>query len=189
MSIKKGKRWKYPNQGVIARCDPDGSNFEVYCAGLRNTHEFVFDEYGNLISEDNDGDHEKERERLVYLINGSDSGWRTNWQFGKYTDPDNNSYKVWMDEKMSVPHWDGQAAYFLPPITNYVNGPTGMVYNPGTALSEKYYKHFFISEFRGTPAASPIHAFTLKPKGASFELDTTFEVAKGLLPTGLGFWT
>ena len=184
---KKGKRWKYPNQGVIARCDPDGSNFEVYCAGLRNTHEFVFDEFGNLISEDNDGDHEGERERLVYLINGSDSGWRTNWQFGKYTDPDNNSYKVWMDEKMSVPHWDGQAAYFLPPITNYVNGPTGMVYNPGTALSEKWYKHFFISEFRGTPAASPIHAFTLKPKGASFELDTTFEVAKGLLPTGLDF--
>ena len=184
---KDGKRWKYPNQGVIVRCDPDGSNFEVYCAGLRNTHEFVFDEYGNLISEDNDGDHKGERERLVYLINGSDTGWRINWQFGKYTDPNNNGYKVWMDEKMSVPRWDGQAAYFLPPIINYVNGPTGMVYNPGTALSEKYRNHFFISEFRGTPAHSPIHAFTLKPKGASFELDTTFEVAKGLLPTGLDF--
>ena len=109
------KNWKYPNQGVIVRCDPDGSNFEVFARGLRNTHEFVFDQFGNLITEDNDGDHQGERERLVYVTNGSDGGWRTNWQFGKYTDPDNNGYKVWMDEKMHVPHWDGQAAYFLPP--------------------------------------------------------------------------
>ncbi len=182
-----GKRWKYPNQGAIVRSDPDGSNFEVYAAGLRNTHEFVFDKYGNLITEDNDGDHQGERERLVYLINGSDSGWRINWQFGKYTDPDNNKYKVWMDERMSVPRWDGQAAWFLPPIVNYVNGPTGMVYNPGTALSPEWEDHFFIAEFRGTPARSPIHAFTLKPDGAGFALDTTMIIAKGLLPTGLDF--
>lgn len=184
---KTGKQWKYPNEGVIVRSEPDGSDFEVYASGLRNTHEFVFDQYGNLISEDNDGDHEGERERLVYLIDGSDTGWRTNWQFGKYTDPDNNRYKVWMDEKMSIPRWDGQAAYILPTIANYVNGPTGMVYNPGTALGEKWYNHFFIAEFRGSPANSPIHAFTLKPKGASFELDKTEEVVKGLLPTGMDF--
>jgi putative membrane-bound dehydrogenase-like protein len=184
---QNGKRWKYPNQGAIVRSDPDGSNFEVFAAGLRNTHEFTFDKHGNLISEDNDGDHQGERERLVYLINGSDSGWRINWQFGKYTDPDNNRYKVWMDERMSVPRWDGQAAWFLPPITNYVNGPTGFVYNPGTALSPQWYDHFFVAEFRGTPANSPIHAFKLKNDGAGFALDTTMIVAKGLLPTGIDF--
>ncbi len=184
---KNNKQWKYPNRGVVVRADPDGSNFEVYAMGVRNTHEFVFDKYGNLISEDNDGDHAGERERLVYLINGSDTGWRINWQFGKYTDPDNNGYKVWMNEKMHVPHWEGQAAYFLPPIANYVNGPTGMVYNPGTALGPEWQDHFFISEFRGTASASPIHAFTLKPKGASFELNETKAIAKGLLPTGIEF--
>ena len=180
-----GRRWKYPNQGVVVRADRDGSNFEVFCAGVRNTHEFVFDKYGNLITEDNDGDHQGERERLVYLVDGSDSGWRTNWQFGKYTDPKNNSYKVWMDEKMSIPRWEGQAAYFIPPIQNYVNGPTGMVYNPGTALGPQWYEHFFIAEFRGSPANSPIHAFKMKPNGASFELDTTMIVVQGSLPTGL----
>ena len=184
---KDGKQWKYPNQGVIVRCETDGSNFEVFSAGHRNTHEFVFDKYGNLISEDNDGDHKGERERLVYIVNGHDSGWRINWQFGKYTDPKNNDYKVWMDEKMSVPRWDGQAAYIIPPIVNYVNGPTGMVYNPGTALGDKWKDHFFIAEFRGTPANSPVHAFTLKPDGAGFALDQTTEVVKGLLPTGLDF--
>ncbi|MEM6699711.1 MAG: heme-binding protein, partial [Bacteroidota bacterium] len=184
---KEGKQWKYPNQGVIARCEPDGSNFEIYSAGLRNTHEFTFDKYGNLITEDNDGDHQGERERLVYLINGSDCGWRINWQFGKYTDPDNNDYKVWMDERLNVPRWDEQAAYILPPIINYVNGPTGFVYNPGTALGEAWKDHFFVAEFRGTPARSPIHAFTLKPDGAGFALDETQIIAKGMLPTGLDF--
>ena len=184
---KEGKNWKYPNQGVIVRCETDGSQFEVYSAGLRNTHEFVFDEYGNLITEDNDGDHKGERERLLYLINGSETAWRINWQFGKYTAADNNNYKVWIDEKMGVPHWEGQAAYFLPPIVNYVNGPTGFVYNPGTALSPEWYGHFFVAEFRGSPANSPIHAFTLRPKGASFELASTKEIVRGLLPTGLDF--
>ncbi|MEM8526491.1 MAG: HEAT repeat domain-containing protein [Bacteroidota bacterium] len=182
-----GKQWKYPNQGVIARCEPDGSNFEIYSAGLRNTHEFTFDKYGNLITEDNDGDHQGERERLVYLINGSDCGWRINWQFGKYTDPDNNDYKVWMDEGLHIPRWEEQAAYILPPIINYVNGPTGFVYNPGTALGEEWNDHFFVAEFRGTPANSPIHAFTLKPDGAGFALDQTQIIAKGMLPTGLDF--
>lgn len=182
-----GKRHEYPNEGVIVRADRDGSHFEVFAHGLRNTHEFVFDEMGNLITEDNDGDQKGERERLTYLIDGSDSGWRINWQFGKYTDPLNNTYRVWTDEKMHLPRWDGQAAYFLPPITNYVNGPTGLVYNPGTALSPQWYQHFFIAEFRGTPARSPIHAFTLAPDGAGFKLDQTKEVVNGLLPTGLDF--
>ncbi len=184
---KEGNQWAYPNQGVIVRSELDGSGFEVYASGLRNTHEFAFDQYGNLISVDNDGDHPGERERLVYLINGSETGWRINWQFGKYTDPENNQYKVWMDEKLHVPHWEGQAAYILPPIMNYVNGPTGLVYNPGTALDEQWKDYFFIAEFRGTPAQSPVHAFKLKPSGASFVMEDTKEVVRGILPTGLDF--
>ncbi len=184
---KEGRVWKNPNSGVIARSERDGSNFEIYCYGVRNTHEFDFDKYGNLITVDNDGDHEGERERLVYLLNGSDTGWRINWQFGKYTDPLNNKYKVWMDEKLGVPRWDGQAAYILPCIQNYVNGPTGFIYNPGTALGERYYNKFFVAEFRGTPSSSPIHAFELEPKGASFTLKNTEEIVKGLLPSGIDF--
>jgi len=52
-----GHTFKYPNQGILVRSNPDGSDFEVFAAGLRNTHEFVFDEYGNIIGSDNDGDH------------------------------------------------------------------------------------------------------------------------------------
>ncbi len=182
-----GKKWEYPNRGVIVRANPDGSDFEVFAMGLRNTHEFVFDEYGNLISEDNDGDHRGESERLVYIVNGSDTGWRTNWQFGKYNDPKNNRYKVWMDEEMYKPRFEGQAAYFTPTIANFVNGPTGMLYNPGTALNPDWKNTFFVVEFVGNPARSGIHSFKLKPKGAGFELGEHNMIVEGLLATGIDF--
>lgn len=182
-----GKTWSHPNSGVIVRSNPDGSDFEVFAYGVRNTHEFVFDEYGNLISEDNDGDHPGEKERLVYIVNGSDTGWRSNWQYGKYRDPNNNTYKVWMDEQMYKPRFEGQAAYITPTIANFVSGPAGMRYNPGTALSPAYKNMFFIAEFVGNPARSGIHAFKLKPKGATFELGEQKKILGNVLATGIDF--
>lgn len=182
-----GKEYKYPNEGVIVRSNPDGSDFEVFAAGLRNTHEFVFDEYGNIISSDNDGDHPGESERLVHIVEGSDAGWRSNWQYGKYTDPRNNSYKVWMDEGLYKPRWKGQASHIIPPIINFHNGPTGMVYNPGTALGSEWKNKFFLVEFVGNPSRSHIWSFSLKPKGASFDLAEDKDVVNGILPTGIRF--
>ncbi|EPR70175.1 HEAT repeat domain-containing protein [Cyclobacterium qasimii] len=182
-----GNLLDYPNCGVVARANPDGSDFEIFAYGVRNTHEFDFDDYGNLISVDNDGDHKGERERIVYLVEGSDTGWRINWQFGKYRDPKNNGYKVWMDEKMHLPRNDDQAAYYIPTIANYVNGPTGMQHNPGTGLGEQWKNKFFVAEFGGNAARSGIHAFDLKPKGAGFEMGETEQILTGILATGMDF--
>lgn len=182
-----GTQHKYPNQGVIVRANPDGSDFEIFAAGVRNTHEFVFDKYGNLITADNDGDHRGESERLVYIVEGSDAGWRSNWQYGKYTDPKNNGYNVWMDEKLFVPRWENQAAYIIPPLMNFHNGPTGMAYNPGTALGKEWRDKFFLVEFVGNPSRSHIWSFDLKPKGASFELNKEQDILSGILPTGIRF--
>ncbi|WP_025763326.1 DUF7133 domain-containing protein [Dyadobacter tibetensis] len=187
VTTPEGVQHNRANEGTIARCNPDGSEFEIFAAGHRNTHEFVFDSYGNLISSDNDGDHPGESERLVHIVEGSDAGWRANWQYGKYTDPRNNDYKVWMDEKLYVPHWEGQAAYIIPPIQNFHNGPTGMQYNPGTALGSAWKNKFFLVEFVGNPSRSPIWAFGLKPKGASFVLDGEQNILQGILPTGIRF--
>ena len=122
---KSGKRWSYPNQGAIMRSEPDGSNFEVYAAGIRNLQEFSFDEFGNLVSVDNDGDHQGETERLVYITNGSDSGWRSNWQYGKYTDEKNNRYNVWMDESMFKPRFPARRRTSFRQSRRITAGPPG----------------------------------------------------------------
>jgi len=41
---------------------------------------------------------------LDILSKDRESGCAPNWQYGKYTDPKNNGYNVWMDfEKLFVP--------------------------------------------------------------------------------------
>ena len=182
---RTGRRWPYPNQGGVLRSNPDGTDFEVFATGIRNLQEFSFDEHGNLISVDNDGDHQGEFERLVYIPDGSDSGWRSNWQYGKYTDPRNNRYNVWMDEEMFKPRFEGQAAHIIPPVAPWHAGPSGMVYNPGTALSDEWRRHFMVSSFPGAPSNARIYAFTLKEDGAGFAVDSEKVLLRGILTVGM----
>ena len=184
---KEGKRWSYPNQGAVMRSEPDGSNFEVFATGIRNLQEFSFDEHGNLISVDNDGDHQGETERVVYIPNGSDSGWRSNWQYGKYTDPRNNGYNVWMNENMFKPRFAGQAAHIVPPVAAYHSGPSGMVYNPGTALTDEWRNYFFVTSFPGAAENARIYGFKLGEDGAGFALQDDKVLLRGVLAVGLKF--
>ena len=185
---REGRELNNPNSGVILRSNVDGTNEEIVATGLRNPQEFAFDQYGNLIAPDNDGDHPGETERLVYVVDGMDSGWRINWQFGKYVDPDNNTYKVWMEEGMFKPRFQGQAAYFTPPIAAWHTGPSGFAYNPGTALGDAWKNYFFNAVFTGTPSNATIQGFTLAPQGASYRLVVDSSVVRnGVLATGMRF--
>jgi putative membrane-bound dehydrogenase-like protein len=187
ITTREGRHLANPNSGVVFRANPDGTEAEIFASGLRNPQEFAFDEYGNLISPDNDGDHPGEVERLLYIVDGMDSGWRINWQFGKYVDPDNNTYKVWMEEGLFKPRFAGQAAYLTPPIASWHSGPAGFAYNPGTALDDAWRGYFFGSVFNGTPSTSSVRGFTLAPQGAGFRLAEDKLVLEGLLITGLKF--
>jgi putative membrane-bound dehydrogenase-like protein len=187
ITTREGRQLSNPNSGVILRANPDGSDAEIFASGLRNPQEFAFDEYGNLITPDNDGDHAGETERLVYVVDGMDSGWRINWQFGKYGDPDNNTYKVWMEESLFKPRFAGQAAYITPPLAPWHAGPAGFDYNPGTALGEAWRNYFFSMVFTGSPARASIQGFTLAPQGAGFRLVEDKTVIEGLLATGVKF--
>jgi len=187
ITTREGRKLVNPNSGVILRANLDGTEEEIYARGLRNPQDFDFDEYGNLISPDNDGDHPGETERVVYIVDGMDSGWRINWQFGKYVDPDNNTYKVWMEESMFKPRFQGQAAWFTPPIAAWHSGPSGFHHNPGTALSDAWKGYFFNSVFTGGPSGASIQAFKVAPQGAGFRVTNDTAVVRGLLVTGVRF--
>lgn len=180
-----GKTWSMPNRGAVMRSEVDGSNFEVFASGLRNLQEFAFDERGNLISVDNDGDYPGEAERVVYLPYGSETGWRSTWQYGKYTDPKNNRYNVWIDEQWFKPAFAGQTAHILAPIANWHAGPSGMAYNPGTALSEAWKNHFFVTSFGGAAQSARVYAFKLEDQGAGFKMGPEQSLLRGILAVGV----
>ncbi|MDB5291949.1 MAG: repeat protein [Phycisphaerales bacterium] len=54
VTTAEGRRLVYPDCGACLRCNPDGSQLEVFAYGLRNTQEIAFDHYGNLFAVDND---------------------------------------------------------------------------------------------------------------------------------------
>ena len=172
---KEGKRFHYPNQGAMLRSEPDGTDFEVFAYGLRNVQEPAFDQYGNWFGVDNDSDQKGETERFMYIVNGMDAGWRCNYQYR------GDGYNPWMEEGMTIPYHEGQPAYILPTIRNYIDGPAGFVYNPGTALNERYKDYFFLD---GTLNGDQ-SAFQVEQDGASFKMVNDHQLGEGLPLIGL----
>ncbi|MEZ6062643.1 MAG: HEAT repeat domain-containing protein [Planctomycetaceae bacterium] len=174
---KEGRRFHYPNQGGVMRCNPDGTDFEVFAHGLRNVQEPTFDQFGNLFGVDNDSDNEGEKERFVYIVRGMDAGWRFNYQLRE------SRYNPWMAEGIWETYHEGQPAHVIPPISYSIDGPAGCAFNPGTALSPVWRDYFFLT---GAPNGNQI-AFQVQPDGASFRMVNEQTIGNGIPLVGINF--
>jgi quinoprotein glucose dehydrogenase len=183
VKTREGRHLFYPDCGAVLRCEPDGSNLEVVHVGLRNPQELAFDQYGNLFTVDNNSDS-GDKARLVYVVEGGDSGWRVGYQYGSALSDRGpfNAEKIW-----HLQH-EGQPAYVVPPLAHITAGPSGLCFNYGaTALPARYKDHFFICDFRGASTGSGVYSFAVKPKGAAFELTDGHEAFWSVLATDCDF--
>jgi quinoprotein glucose dehydrogenase len=178
IKTKEGKDIAQTDSGSIMRCNPDGTDFEIFTTGVRNPQELAFDERGDLFTCDNNSDA-GDQCRFTYLVEGGDCGWRMAFQYVPDRGP-------WMRERP----WDEKLAssfrYIVPCVANIGNGPSGITYNPGTGLSPKYYGKFFLSDFRGGANASVVHEITTEPSGAFFKAKAR-DWLKGMLTTDVEF--
>ncbi|QDV59087.1 PVC-type heme-binding CxxCH protein [Rosistilla oblonga] len=177
VTTKEGLNIAYPNEGGVMRCNPDGSDFEVFAHGLRNVQEFAFDQYGNIFGIDNDADQPGERERFIAIVDGMDAGWRCHYQYR------GSDYNPWTDEQLWQIAQDQHPAYIIPPISHYIDGPAGFKFNPGTAFSPAYYNYFFATN---APRGHQ-YAFRVESDGDSFRMVDAHEIGSGNAIVGLAF--
>jgi quinoprotein glucose dehydrogenase len=164
-----------PGTGAVFRCEPDGSQLEVFAHGLRNPQELAFDDYGNLFTIDNNSDA-GDKARLIHIVPGAEIGWNMAYQYLPDRGP-------WHREKIWHLEHDGQPAWIVPPLAHITSGPSGFTAYPGTGLTPHFDGRFLIADFRGAAAGSSVTTFRLRPRGATFEPDDVEPTFKDILAT------
>ena len=184
VKTKEGGTIEVPDEGAIFRCEEDGSHLELVMRGLRNPQELAFDDYGNLFTCDNDSD-QGDRERLVYVVEGGDAGWRIGYQHC----PQPAERNPWLAEHMWEPRdpAKNQPASILSPVANLPDGPGGLVHYPGTGLPEKYAGCFFLACYKGSSLTSQVAVFKPVPDGAGFKLEMLETFIPGCQATDVDF--
>ncbi len=178
--VQQGERTlAFPDEGAVLRCELDGSDLEVVHRGLRNPQELAFDAHGDLFTGDNNSDG-GDKARLVQIVPGADSGWRIGFQWL-------DDRGAWNRESMWKPRHAGTPAGILPPIANFADGPSGLVFDPGVGLPERFRGCFFLCDFRGGASNSGVHALRLQRAGAGFELASVDQVIWHVLATDVDF--
>ncbi len=181
IKTKEGATLSVPDEGAVFRCNPDGSQLEIFAQGLRNPQSLVFTENGDLLTGDNDCDNGDE-ERLVHVVWGGDSGWRIGYQFAPLL-----KAGAWNTERLWHQRHPGQPAYILAPIANIEDGPSGIEYYPGTGFDPSYKGSIFVTHFKGAIARSGIYTYKVKEKGASYEIADAKPFMTSALPTDVKF--
>jgi quinoprotein glucose dehydrogenase len=166
----EGKVLHYPDTGGVLRCNPDGSNLEVFATGLRNPQELAFDQFGNLWTDDNDTAGPDDS-RVVHVVEGGDYGWRCSYQHQAGFGP-------WVQEAV----WRGGIDDALPHAGTVAQGPSGLAFYPGTGLPDRYQNQFLVCDFPGG-----IWSFGTEPAGASYRVTGREKFLWNLWPTDVDF--
>lgn len=187
---KEGKGYQYPNEGAAFRFEPDGTGFEVFHTGLRNPKEISFDEFGDAFSVDNNSD-QGDQARIVYLVEGGDSGWQMEHQamhtFHRSIGLEKRPPSRWMDEKMWELRNDEQPAYILPPAAHLSSGPSGLTYHPGAGFLESETGRFLICDYKGGAANSGIWSFKMEKDGAGMKMADARQFTWGVAATDVEY--
>jgi putative membrane-bound dehydrogenase-like protein len=146
-------------EGMVFRCKPDGTDFEVLGHNFRNNYEVAVDSFGTLWQSDNDDDGNK--------------GVRINWvlEYGNYGYKDELTGAGWrtprtnLEAEVPLQHWHQNDPGVVPNLLMTGGGsPCGICVYEGSLLPER---------FRGSlvhcdPGPNVVRAYHVKPAVAGY---------------------
>ncbi|HFC00968.1 MAG TPA: dehydrogenase, partial [Phaeodactylibacter sp.] len=146
-------------EGLVFRCNEDGSNLEVVADNFRNNFELAIDSYGNIWQTDNDDDGTQSC-RVNYVV-----------PFGNYGYVDQVTKKKWrtfrvgMHTKISKRHWhQNDPGVFPNMMETGSGGPSGLIVYEGKLLPPPFRQQMI----NAMPGHQELSAYTHKKQAAGF---------------------
>ncbi len=155
--------------GMVFRCNPDGSEFEVLGNNFRNNYEVAEDSYGTLWQSDNDDDGNR-GVRINYVM-----------QYGNYGYTDEMTGASWSERRIniedSIPyrHWHLNDPGVVPNLLQTGAGsPTGILVYEGSLLPERFHGQIIHAD----AGPNVVRSYAVKPAGAGYTA-TINNIAEG----------
>jgi putative membrane-bound dehydrogenase-like protein len=115
--------------GMVFRCNPDGSDFEVLAHNFRNNYEVAVDSFGTLWQSDNDDDGNR-GVRINYVMEYGNYGYRDEMTGAGWQSPRTN-----IEADVPSRHWHQNDPGVVPNLLQTGAGsPTGICVYEGTLL-------------------------------------------------------
>ena len=156
-------------EGLVFRCDPDGSQVECLGANFRNPYEVAVDSYGSLWQSDNDDDGNRGT-RINYVM-----------QYGNYGYTDEMTGAGWRanrtnaEDSIPLKHWHLNDPGTVPNLLqNFAGSPTGMVIYEGSLLPVQFRNQMIHCD----AGPNVVRAYPVKKSGAGYTAETV-NILKG----------
>ncbi len=190
VTTRDGRTSACPDKGAVVRFDRDGSSFEIVHTGLHDPGGIAFDEFGNAFTVDDDSGR-GDRPRVVYIVEGGDSGWRSDQ--GALHDSHRDIARAgrplnqWMQEGQWKRLHGTQPAFLLPPVAHLASNPAGLAFAPGTGVSRLCENSFLVCDAREEAASSGIRSFQTEPAGAGMRMLNDRQLLRGTTAVDAAF--
>ncbi|MGL4632152.1 MAG: PVC-type heme-binding CxxCH protein, partial [Leadbetterella sp.] len=121
-------------EGMVFRCNPDGSDLEILGWNFRNNYELAVDSYGRMWQSDNDDDGNKGT-RINYVMDYGNYGYKDEMTGASWYTRRTNK-----EAEKPLQHWHLNDPGVVPNLVQtYAGSPTGILVYEGDLLPEKYH--------------------------------------------------
>ena len=147
-------------EGMVFRCNIDGSEVECLGNNFRNNYEVAVDSYGTMWQSDNDDDGNK-GVRINYVMEYGNYGYKdemtgAGWQ-AKRTN---------MEDSVYARHWHLNDPGVIPNLLQTGAGsPTGIIVYEGSLLPQQYYGQMIHCE----PGLNVVRSYPVSKNGAGYK--------------------
>ncbi|CAN5575515.1 hypothetical protein BH10BAC2_BH10BAC2_10180 [soil metagenome] len=146
-------------QGMVFRCDPDGTHVECLGQNFRNPYEVAVDSYGTLWQSDNDDDGNRGT-RINYVM-----------QYGNYGYTDEVTGAGWqanrtnVEDSVPLKHWHLNDPGTVPNLLQtFAGSPTGILVYEGSLLPKEFHDQLIHCD----PGPNVVRSYTVANSGAGY---------------------